>query len=879
MDRHEHHAREEIRRLGPLQAYRRLIEENESLIRSPLLDQGDRIVAERSAIHHALVEHWASRVHREFGYDRPFAVAALGGTGRCELTPWSDLDYAFLFDDVIEGNAFLEELRRQVFDTREFQEQYGFDCPAMHFNLEDVPHTEPRQNNSFLDLRAVYDPDGLTGRFRERMQAFGDPFQHFLHVRGFWKDRWERSAIEFERLDAFDIKNDGLRIFLAGVWALAGKSYVHSFDIYKDLDPRDLEAYDFLLRIRAFAHLRGTVRHVPLGGGNHSEDILGFAEFDSFAELLPEGSGDRECFDFANEVRARLLSARRRTAHFAKGVIESELWAGRSLAPGSPIVHGPGGLYYKNPPPAGDAVARSRAALSLLHASQHYEVAVDPAELQSTFRDAGDWLTLVPELAELFYERQGNLARVLTFVSQLDGAEDRLFPGYGRFEVSFDVRVLQERRSLRGALVQEKIRWLEEELVRVGRERRQAWTGGPRPAAPGMGGRSPEEDRLRDADRAALLSPDDLAAVKLALKTKRLPLTGWDLEKRENPTLLLHERYSSGFSGIPLEVYFRGYVERGGFPQETVDMCVYLLERRRLFKTLSEAAISDAGQVERLWEECPDERRLRTLFVFTCADRANWESETVDPALWFNIRELYAKAMRRYRRGGDPDYRLAAAGFAEEDLEVLRGFGPALLEGSYGQYLARLGAHLLRLGDPAAGVGPKVSLIQNGASKIAAVAARDFRGLAASISGAFWRQGVTIRQAHLFSAAEHGLAFDFFHFDPAALQASAELQTAVETAIRERLHIAEVDEGVLPLFTGDVSLVEWSPGLYRLRFETDQEGGGLIYFLTYKIFRHLGGNIFGLVARTNRGRASVSIYHDLPAGMPLETARGLAERF
>ncbi|HUF64296.1 MAG TPA: hypothetical protein VMN36_19625 [Verrucomicrobiales bacterium] len=879
MDRHVDHAREEIRRLGPLQAFRAAMAKNESLIRSPLLDEGDHIVATRSAMHHALVEHWASRAHREFGYDRPFAIAALGGTGRCELTPCSDLDYVFLFDDVIEGNAFLIELRRQVFDTREFQEEYGFDCPAMHFNLEDVPHPDPRQNNSFLDLRAVYEADGLTARFRERMQAFGDPFQHFLHVRGFWKNRWEQAAVEFDRLDAFDIKNDGLRIFLAGVWALAGKGYVHSFDIYRELDPRDLEAYDFLLRIRAFAHLQRTVRHVPLGGGNHSEDILGFGEFDSFAELLPEGAGDRERFDFANEVRARLLSARRRTAHFAKGVIERELRIGRRLAPGSPIIHGPGGLFYENSPPMDDSVARSRAAFSLLHASQHYEVAVDPAELQSTFRDAGDWLTLVPDLAELFYERQGNLAGVLTFVAQLDGAEDRLFPGYGRFEVSFDVRVLQERRSLRGALVQEKIRWLEEELVRVGRERREAWIGGQGPATPGMGGRSAEEDRQRDADRAALLSPDELAAVKLTLKTKRLPLTARDLEKQENANLPLHERFASGFSGIPLEAYYLPFVERGGFTQETVDMCVYLLEHRRLFQTLSEAAISDFGQVQRLWEVCPDERRLRALFVFTCADRANWESEEVDPARWFNIRELYAKAMRRYSPGGDPERSLAAAGFSQEDLEVLRGFGPALFEGSYGQYLSRLGAHLLRLGDQSVMAGPKVSLIQNGASKIAAVAARDFRGLAASISGAFWRQGVAIRQAHLFSAAEHGLAFDFFHFDPSALQDRAELQAAVETAIRERQHIADADEGALPQFTGDVSLAEWSPGLYRLLFETDQEAHGLIYFLTYKIFRYLGGNIFGLVARTNRGRASVSIYHDLPAGMPLEAARALAERF
>src|SRR4030095_13489348 len=114
------------------------------------------------------------------------------------------------------------------------------------------------------------------------------------------------------------------------VWTLAGRSFRHSHEIYEQLaDARDLEAYDFLLRIRAFIHLRRRGAPQPSTGGHHPEDILEFEEFLSFGELLGTEAGGRARFEFANDVRARLLSARRRVAQFAKGVIERELKDGR----------------------------------------------------------------------------------------------------------------------------------------------------------------------------------------------------------------------------------------------------------------------------------------------------------------------------------------------------------------------------------------------------------------------------------------------------------------------------------------------------------------------------------------------------------------------
>src|SRR5271166_5634099 len=98
----ENRVLEAVRQCGPLEAYRRLIAENNALIRGPDLKNGRAITTMRTAIHTVLAGQWAEEQQRMLSYDKPFALVALGGTGREEVTPCSDLDFAFLFDDALE---------------------------------------------------------------------------------------------------------------------------------------------------------------------------------------------------------------------------------------------------------------------------------------------------------------------------------------------------------------------------------------------------------------------------------------------------------------------------------------------------------------------------------------------------------------------------------------------------------------------------------------------------------------------------------------------------------------------------------------------------------------------------------------------------------
>src|SRR4051794_25587241 len=96
---HELRALARLRDLAPLEAFRQLIAENDAAIRSADLEDGREMVAARTAAHAVIVADWAERQRAALDYTRPFAVVALGGTGREEVTPCSDLDIALLFDD------------------------------------------------------------------------------------------------------------------------------------------------------------------------------------------------------------------------------------------------------------------------------------------------------------------------------------------------------------------------------------------------------------------------------------------------------------------------------------------------------------------------------------------------------------------------------------------------------------------------------------------------------------------------------------------------------------------------------------------------------------------------------------------------------------
>lgn len=158
------------------------------------------------------------------------------------------------------------------------------------------------------------------------------------------------------------------------------------------------------------------------------------------------------------------------------------------------------------------------------------------------------------------------------------------------------------------------------------------------------------------------------------------------------------------------------------------------------------------------------------------------------------------------------------------------------------------------------------------------MAARDDRGIAASISGTLWKHGIGLSQAHLFSATNRGLALDFFHLAPptsdnGGASSHGDLPALVEEAIEKRLHRSDEDEAALPDVARRVTLTEWRHGLYRLRAESGGEVGALIYLLCCKASRRLRADIHGVTSQSDRDGARASVFLRLPGSLALEDAR------
>ncbi|MGI9241105.1 MAG: hypothetical protein ACR2RV_09900, partial [Verrucomicrobiales bacterium] len=258
-----------------------------------------------------------------------------------------------------------------------------------------------------------------------------------------------------------------------------------------------------------------------------------------------------------------------------------------------------------------------------------------------------------------------------------------------------------------------------------------------------------------------------------------------------------------------------------------------------------------------------------------------------EPARWFNIRELYGKAVRRFRPSSDPRRQLAAAGYAPDQLEILEDFGRSFFGGGYSQYARQYGSYLLRLAEDAAqheaggakpSVPPRVDSIRLGSSEILAIATHDHPGIAASISGALWKRGARLSQAHLFSARRHRIALDFFHLAPQKENdppnaADSDLRSSVRDAIVGQLYLSAEDERALPNLAANITLEPTASGHHHLRAETAEDVGGLIYFLACKAHRQLAADIYGLAAHTGSGHVWVSVYLGLPETTSLEQAR------
>ncbi|MGH8020189.1 MAG: bifunctional uridylyltransferase/uridylyl-removing protein GlnD, partial [Opitutaceae bacterium] len=234
-------------------------------------ESGMRIVQARSNLIDVLLQRLIAPVLNELaagGNDPAIALAALGGYGRAELSPLSDIDIMFLFPNTVKA-ARLKEMQQKLTDEVLYT-LWDLNLKIGHsFRSIDETIVEARKDmqtkTSLLESRFIA---GSEATYRTFVQAYRNFYQKenpkaYIAARLEDQNARRKKFGDTVFLQEPDIKSGvgGLRDFQNAFWMARVKLGVQSIDELVEMaylkahELRDFRnAYNFLLRVRNQLH-------------------------------------------------------------------------------------------------------------------------------------------------------------------------------------------------------------------------------------------------------------------------------------------------------------------------------------------------------------------------------------------------------------------------------------------------------------------------------------------------------------------------------------------------------------------------------------------------------------------------------------------------
>jgi len=234
---------------------------------------GREICAGRAAMLDALLQHlWgvaksslSAGAQKEFP---PLALVAIGGYGRAELNPHSDIDFMFLHDGQIAANRPLPYLSRLIDGVLYPLWDIGLKIGHSVRSIDDcvkIANTDMQSKTSLIESRLIAGDEALFKKFQKTLVARCVDGYEEKYIALRLEDQSVRRA-KFGNsacMQEPNLKNGcgGLRDFQNLLWM--------AFFKYRTRSPRELEqrefvgeaerkqleaAYDFLLRVRTELH-------------------------------------------------------------------------------------------------------------------------------------------------------------------------------------------------------------------------------------------------------------------------------------------------------------------------------------------------------------------------------------------------------------------------------------------------------------------------------------------------------------------------------------------------------------------------------------------------------------------------------------------------
>ena len=247
---------------------------------------GREICQARAAMLNALLRHlWESarrslspQAQKEFP---PLALVAIGGYGRAELNPYSDIDFMFLHDRQVAAGKPLPYLSRLIDGVLYPLWDLGLKVGHAVRSIEDcvkVANTDMQSKTSLIEARLIVGDEKLFKKFqRALIDRCVDGFER-KYIAARVEDQEARHG-KFGNSACMQEPNTkngcgGLRDFQNLLWMAFFKYRVRTLDeleareFVSKFERRQLEAaYDFLLRTRTELHYQ-TSRAVDVLGKN-----------------------------------------------------------------------------------------------------------------------------------------------------------------------------------------------------------------------------------------------------------------------------------------------------------------------------------------------------------------------------------------------------------------------------------------------------------------------------------------------------------------------------------------------------------------------------------------------------------------------------------
>ena len=263
----------------------------------------------------------------------PICLLAMGGYGRRELSPYSDLDLLLLHGEKVNLGAFSEDFLYPLWDA-------GFDVQSVTRTVKEnisVSREDIRSRSSLLEARLIFGDKDLSADFFRRVvegDIFGKGVKRFLRAKLDEMDARHSRFGDTLYITQPNLKDGqgGLRDIQMAFWAAKLRLKVSTVDEMfgsgELIPPEEIraleESRDFLIRVRNFLHFSSGRREDRLGEESQ-EDA---ARFFGYEDSKRQSAAAKFMMDFYRHTS--------RVKHFADVVIRRSCHGIINLRPGKP---------------------------------------------------------------------------------------------------------------------------------------------------------------------------------------------------------------------------------------------------------------------------------------------------------------------------------------------------------------------------------------------------------------------------------------------------------------------------------------------------------------------------------------------------------------